>query len=386
MKYNSLFLLVAGMLPLACSQLDSEYKSFFAEPVEAENKIDIKFDSLELQEFCPMLNSTSYITFSTVIRDSSIYYSDYLFATIEKFDKNLNHIASYLGHGKGPNEYDCDVICGHYIDEKGHHFLNDGSLFYAEYDKDFNRLWQHDFSAEYSATKGSDKYDYFSRPYTQTSAFEPLTSFTVRDGIAYNSVGARGYTGTFEEYMDKKFHKQARVISLTDLEKKEFLAPLGRRSPHDAKNSLLTDCYFSIDYAGSFFVGYMQDKNIYVYDKDFKLLYSFGQPAKRMNRQYAGLKKDQIEWDIFKNIIRSEIDNKGYYTSVNIVGDYIFRSYCTGAPEDTGGLQIYEGTTMIADITVPKWFKVAGYIAPYYYSAFIGDEENETMKIYRFKL
>jgi len=44
------------------------------------------------------------------------------------------------------------------------------------------------------------------------------------------------------------------------------------------------------------------------------------------------------------------------------------------------------GKNLIADVDMPKNFKIAGYIKPYYYSQAIIDEEKEEMTVFKFKL
>jgi hypothetical protein len=41
---------------------------------------------------------------------------------------------------------------------------------------------------------------------------------------------------------------------------------------------------------------------------------------------------------------------------------------------------------LIADLSVPKGFKIGGYVAPYYYSQAIADIDKELLIVYRFKL
>ena len=120
---------------------------------------------------------------------------------------------------------------------------------------------------------------------------------------------------------------------------------------------------------------------MYVYDKSFRLKYSFGQKGKDMNQDYLRLSVES-----FQKELSEEQNTKGRYTSLCIVGDMTFRTYRTGIPQNQTRLQIYEGTTLIGDIQVPEGFKTLGYIEPYYYSEFICDEEKESMELYRFKL
>ena len=75
-----------------------------------------------------------------------------------------------------------------------------------------------------------------------------------------------------------------------------------------------------------------------------------------------------------------------YYSSIKKVGEYIFRTYKTGNEADPDRMQIYRDRTLAGDVKVPKDLTMMGYIAPYYYSRIIADEEKETLTIYRFTL
>jgi len=77
---------------------------------------------------------------------------------------------------------------------------------------------------------------------------------------------------------------------------------------------------------------------------------------------------------------------KAHYRKIKCVGDYTFRSYVKSVSAPYDGLQIYNGTTLVADVDVPKGLNVIGKIGDYYYSEVLGDEETMKLWIYRFRL
>lgn len=83
---------------------------------------------------------------------------------------------------------------------------------------------------------------------------------------------------------------------------------------------------------------------------------------------------------------REDSRTKGYYNWLEYVDEtgMLFRSYQKGGDEETDGLQIYKDGVLLGDVNVPKGFRVMGYIAPYYYSYVIPDEDNAMMYLYRF--
>ena len=139
--------------------------------------------------------------------------------------------------------------------------------------------------------------------------------------------------------------------------------------------------FFCVSPVGDFIVAYEADDLIYVYDPDYKIKYSYGQPGKNMNRDYQ-----ELSFENFRNDLEKEMEIRGRYTSLSVVDNLTFRTYITGSPLNETRLQIYDKTTMIGDVQVPDGFKVLGYIEPYYYSEFVCDENDETIAIYRFKL
>ena len=64
----------------------------------------------------------------------------------------------------------------------------------------------------------------------------------------------------------------------------------------------------------------------------------------------------------------------------------LFRSYTCPDSEKQDGLQIYQGKTLLADVSVPKKLYVLGYSAPYVYATSGLDEMSESFALYRFKI
>lgn len=132
------------------------------------------------------------------------------------------------------------------------------------------------------------------------------------------------------------------------------------------------------------YVTYETDSLIYIYDPDMNIVSAFGNAGRNMFQDYFEIKKRS---DIRKHFFKEQ-KKSGYYDKIKYVHekDLLFRSYHRGIASDDDGLQIYKGKTLIADLDVPKNLSVAGYIAPYFYSNAIIDEEKETIKVYKFQL
>lgn len=150
------------------------------------------------------------------------------------------------------------------------------------------------------------------------------------------------------------------------------------------QKAILCSVNYDIDQNGNFYVTYEADSLIRQYDNDYNELKCFGYAGIDMDLNYktiTTLEESRKNW-------RNERLTKGYYNWLEYVDEtgLLFRSYQKGETRSTDGLQIYKDGVLIGDVSVPKGLKVMGYIAPYYYSYVIPNEEKEFMYLYRFKL
>jgi hypothetical protein len=299
------------------------------------------------------------------------------------FDLNGKFKKYYLGYGQGPKETTVGRIATCCI-------LPDTSLFllgvqcdYFVYDKNFDKKKL--FMAPYSHITKSDVPDMSTdwRTYTQ--------DFICR---AYNN---KVYANIYSEHPDfdyfghtNAYLKKSNHILEVDLVSEHVgkmyatgYPPIYHEHPYDYSVYSFT-INFDIDRKGNFYVSYEADSLIYKYDNDYNPLYSFGYSGKNINMKISSVS----DFSGMSNYLKTEIKNNGFYDWVEYIDetDLLFRSYKKGSHEASDGLQIYSATGLLADISVPKNLKVAGYVAPYYYSQAITDPEKETLTVYRFKL
>lgn len=355
-------------------------------PAPVNNSMEIKYSELHFDSI--VLNDegveASLTGFSGINHDGDYYFIDSRFCWYYVFDLNGNFKKRYLGYGQGPKEIPTGEIflCS---------ILNDTSLYLCGasfdnhiYDKDFNKK-------KMFFVKRTN--DFLKDVSTDWQIYSPLLGNIVCRSYANDKV----YMNIFTEWPDFNY------ITTTD----EYLA----KSKHILELNLVTEqmstlyatgyppvyysntqdyaCLsyivnFDIDKNGNFYVSYAADPLIYKYDNSFTPLYSFGHEGKNMSFK---LKKVSNVTEI-SLYFRDEKINSAYYDWVEYIDEtgLLFRSYKKGSRESTDGLQIYSDTKLIADVSVPKGLKVAGYVAPYYYSEAIVDEEKEILVVYRFKL
>ena len=183
------------------------------------------------------------------------------------------------------------------------------------------------------------------------------------------------------------YYKNARIICKMNLKNGNIQDILGRLSPEYQKYHYIGQFSlpsFDISREGDFYVCFEADSLIYRYDKNYNIKEAYGIKGKNMNTSY----KEISTINELKREHESQREVCGYYNFIEYIDDrgLLFRSYTKGNKETTDGLQIYKGDCLIADVDVPKNFKIIGYIEPYFYSDLIFNEENEILKVYRFKL
>ena len=153
---------------------------------------------------------------------------------------------------------------------------------------------------------------------------------------------------------------------------------------YDGNHNAFYNMYFDINKKDKqFLVTYDADSLIYCYDTDFQPLYSFGFAGENVKTDY---KKISVEAFVKA---RGEFREKyTYYHHLKYLSelDMLFRSYTRPDDEKQDGLQIYQGKTLLADVSVPKKMYVLGYSAPYVYATSGLDEMSESFALYRFKI
>ena len=122
---------------------------------------------------------------------------------------------------------------------------------------------------------------------------------------------------------------------------------------------------------------------MYRYDHDYNQLACFGFAGRDMDLNY-------LRWDSYDQPWKERLAermSRGFYNAVEYVDEtgLLFRSYRKGGGSVTDGLQVYRDGVLVGDVGVPLGFRMAGYVAPYYYSYVVPDEEGERLYMFRFK-
>lgn len=356
----------------------TENINLFPVPTNSSKEVSItrvNMDSIIMEHI-----ESSYLGKSGITQDNELYFIDTYYCYYYTFD-TLGHFKHrYLGQGRASNETIAGKIAGHTsLPDKGL-FLLGFQLDHHVYDSTFNikNMFILTRNESTDITKTSAIY---------THQYDRLVCRNYKNNVYFNMYSEHPNLDYIEQ--TDKYMKKCRHISEVNIETEKDGRMLGGGYPliytsNPLKYLIFSGINFDIDNQGNFYVSYEADSLIYKYNFDYEPILSFGFSGNNMNMEY---KKINSYKECRKHYF-DERETKGYYGWLQYINEtnLLFRSYSKGNKETTDGLQIYENSTLIGEIDVPKGFKIAGYIKPYYYSQAIINEEEERMVVYRFKL
>jgi len=340
------------------------------------NAKDIKYTSLYLDTVYIYMDieACSYNGDSGVDGDC-LYFIDHFFGFLYEISPSGVVLHRYLGLGNGPNEIFFRPQLGATV--VNNDLLIMGGTFDAYLFKSFINREKIYLRVSETINSLNDAGAY---------TFYPTILRKVGNKFFYNIYSDSDYCNPCVHSRD--YFSKAHIIMEVDL-KNGAQRPIGKYSQyyndnHYKVNHLFQICY-DIDTLNNFYISYQADSLIHIYNKKFNQTKVFGFQGSNMNTHYS---KALPNFDDFNRVWTDDHADKGYYTWLEYIDEtnMTFRSYQKGAHTEFDGLQIYQGDILIADVEVPKQFKVAGYIPPYYISQIICDEEAETMKFYKFRL
>ena len=378
-KITASFLLLASLI-FSCG--DKSSKKYFAIP--KNNAKDIQYEALEFDTIRLKNIETSYVGFIKIKTDT-IYFVDKKFKWVFVFDKNGIFSNRFLGEGGGPKEINTGEIVGYESLERGHFFVgpgNDCHIFNQNFEREKEYVME---KANKKQKNEGIKNISADMDFIYTLSYPKLKLKNHKGFIYFNVYSEHPEFNFFKTPED--YFKQSRIIAKMDLETGKIESMLGRYSPvySNYKNlrqfSLIS---FDITEKGDFYVCQEADSLIYVYDNNYTSTGAFGYKGKDMDLNYKTITSGAE----FKELYKDEREKRGYYDWIEYINemDLVFRSYKKGGKSKKDGLQIYKNQILIADVNVPKNFRVEGYVAPYFYSHAFIDEEKESIHVLKFKL
>lgn len=372
---------------LSCEN-ESHDEDYFDMPYQGESEIsfyDVKLEKVVLDSL-----NTSFIG-DFYVNDSGIYYVDERFCTVNKFKIDGSFIETAVGLGKGPNETMIGRVEGFDNSEKYNILIGPSRDFHA-----FDPDWR---SIIHRTIKQSprDHITVNSTPPTDDPGLYSLDYINM--DVEY--FGSKLYftIGTDHPYCHPFlpiYYQECPIIVEVDFWSGTWEEMFGRRSPSYKNYNGLGQFSFSrfeIDDKGRFYVSFEIDPRIYVYDREFNPLHSFGMNGHDMDTTYTNLYikgniHDPENLEKVREITESDRSTKGYYKSMKLFDelDLLFRTYSKNESAKVDGLQVYHNEILIGDVQVPESFEVVGYSAPYYYGQISGNGDAELLQLYRFKI
>lgn len=388
-KMNKILNVLSLILIASCLSCNSDLKKYNNYFISVySGKRECKIEIVELEEIKLDSNEFSSFEGSCIVKDSNIIFLDKRFCKAYVYDKNGTFITSCLGQGRAPFELSASRI------EFSVPFENKFVFFGSDmdvhiHDSDWNRI--------------STRHVNYNKKGSNQGTIDPdkMDSYTPHYGNLYARVNSKkemfmpvySECKSFGILSGENYYMNGRILIKYDLTNNEYKGVYGRISPEYKKRLPKILPYhlyydFDIDKNDNFFVSYEIDSLIYKYGSDFKLKNVFGASGRKMDTTYQEVKLP-IRKKMNPDLLIATRSHKGFYTHIEYFDEYdlLFRSYTKGGALANNGLQIFKGTTLVGDIEVPKgvnWVK--GCIPPFFYTNVVLNDEEESMKIYRFKL
>ncbi len=304
----------------------------------------------------------------------NIYFFDSFYGYLYLIDVDGNVVSRSMGLGRGPNEVPIRRCTAASYD--GDEMVIMGSTYDAYiYEHGKCRNLSIVVSADCSDPESSGMY---------TSVDEIMRS---NDSCFYYNVYSESEACN-PACTAKSYFKNAHILMQVNMTTGET-RPIGHYSQlyRSGKNNIAHLFQVSYDIASNndFYVSYYADSLIFRYDASCERILSvFGCAGRNMDTDYTA---SGYGWESLGVAYACDIGSKGMYYWTEYVDEcgLLFRSY-TKDGGATGGLQVYEGNVLIADVDVPRQFEVVGYSEPYFITRVVCDDDVQRLKFYRFRL
>jgi hypothetical protein len=354
----------------------------------ANYSINVKIDSICLKQIQFPEFETSFIGEFRIYNDA-IHFIDKELGKIFLFSDNGELMDLFLGRGDGP--YEINTAIDGYLNLKSgsHLFLGPSFDLHLHQKGNYERLknyflsWEGEQDVNKVRSSSTPNVNQFA---LYTLDYQNLLLREGKDGNVYFPI--YGETQYFNGLNSDLYYEKGKILARMELESGKVKEVLGSRSPRYLENKYLphhASFSYDIDSLNNFYVSHEIDSLIYKYDQDFELISAFGVKGNNMNTNYTAIKDFNLK--LFRTLYFEDRPKLGWYSHVEFTDELglLFRSYTKGEHSEFDGLQIFKNETLIADLTVPKGFKIKGYIKPYVYGEVIS-ELSEQLKLYKFEV
>lgn len=336
---------------------------------------NIEFKKHELKGF------DSSGTGKILINKDKLLFADELFNVIYECDLNGDFKKIVAEKGKGPRDI---AGCGYFIESKDGYILTTKNWIVSEMSNNWERknLFSINFPLAHSLKEvrnnpsceyiGIYELDIFCKNICEFDNDHLLIPITTEH------FKLNGYGTNSEEY-----YKNSYILGIVNKEKGIVEKMIGHRPDVYRKNKYIPNFnWFSFTIIkNEIIVSFAADPKIYVLNKKGENLYKYGFSGKNMKIDYKCTTNPNIA---LKNT-QEDFIKYDYYNSIKYIKEtgLLFRTY-KNRSKDHDGMQIYKDCSLIADIEVPKNFRISGYANGVYYAQ--GESINDIISFYTFKL
>ena len=309
------------------------------------------------------------------MKDSTITFADHYYAKIYNYDvRTKEMISSHFGLGNGPNELQRFFYATPIKNDTSVFIVDDNinvSLYGNHYQLDkkgiinFHWLGGDKYSGEYESSKVYNfmlKTDFGVNIYKKGKdliiPLQPVIPYACENGI-----------------ITREHYEKSHIFGLLDINTLEINKVFGHYSPYYLEKSLPHYNSFSYVFDNEiFYVNFPVDSLIYVYKYPDKLLYSFGFECQDIVRKYTP--SNTIKDGNYKDFQHCGMNTEILHFPAE---GLFFRTYIKNMETLDWGMQIYSSTTydLLADVDVPKFFKLLGYYDSCFYGVGIVPTETD---------
>lgn len=310
-----------------------------------------------------------------------LYYKDNNIVTIKKYSPDGIECERYFSRGRGPEEMLRPPLAFKRFDNGDYIYIDYDSQFFY-FDSLMNKKWTYNFYKVGEQSGTVFRRNLYNNPDPNEVLMYELSSNEnqvelLGDNIVFPVTTEHiKYNGFYKASRAKEFYKHS--YHLMALNKNTLKKEIFGKFPsiyHKHMWSNFMDCHITKD-DSLLYVSFEADHKIYVYNKDLKLVSSFGGKAENIDSSYP----ERYTFEEATNNQKKDRETHGFYSSIYFINNYLFRIYHT--KHNKIGMQVYLDRKLIYDrIMNNEIFEMIGYIKPYYYVNTKCDIDNEIYTI-----
>lgn len=372
------------LLFVSCS--GRQTKNFEIQSTRAQYLIDTLDIKTVLLDSIP----SSYVG-DFAIKNNRLFFVDRLTGKLFPFNKEGKAGQSQLGFGESPYEINSSYIDGFLLGERSSVFI--GSNFDIHI---FDNQWNRQDEGVIDWKWGTSSINEVEIPDPEERAlytfdYENLKLVEKKDFV-YAPVYSEHHN--FNPFTTHRFYRESYIIAEISLQTFEVTKLMGKRSKRYLDYKFLGHhAFFDFESAeNGFYISHEIDSLIYFMDEDGEMLYAFGREGKQMDKSYKEVDiSDLRNKEEVAKVREAFVFNrplKGCYSGIWFCQneDLLFRSYTRGGDADLDGLQIYRKEQLVADVSVPKGFRILGSLDGDFIAIPAREEEDKQLLIYTFTL